>query len=102
MRLDDHNPWRGSPVLSPKDASLLSPQDVRKLVWALRTVRVLTRTFPMNQATTRELSPGPSVIDEDALNQWVLANRFPNSHWCGTARMGTAKDPTAVVDERLR
>ncbi len=41
-------------------------------------------------------------MDEAKLTEWVRKNRYINSHWCGSARMGHADEPTAVVDGRLR
>ena len=41
-------------------------------------------------------------MDETALGEWVRQHRYINSHWCGSAKMGHADEPLAVVDGRLR
>jgi choline dehydrogenase len=67
-------------------------------------VRGLTYVVDLHlQALLSEVEPG--LLDQGQLREWVKANRYPNSHWCGSARMGNPGeegDAGLVVDQRLR
>ena len=49
-----------------------------------------------------ELNPGPDVRTEEEIDAWVAAHGESAYHPCGTARMGRAGDPEAVVDPEGR
>jgi choline dehydrogenase len=42
----------------------------------------------------------PDTADEPAVDRWMLAHLGTSIHLCGTARLGPADDPGAVVDQR--
>jgi choline dehydrogenase len=48
-----------------------------------------------------EVWPGGGMTDDGELGQWVRDEAWGH-HACGTARMGHADDPYAVLDERFR
>ena len=49
-----------------------------------------------------ELNPGPEVRTDPEIDAWVAAHAESAYHPCGTARMGRADDPDAVVDPEGR
>ena len=49
-----------------------------------------------------ELNPGPEVRTDAEIDAWVAAHAESAYHPCGTARMGRADDPDAVVDPEGR
>ena len=49
-----------------------------------------------------ETLPGPEVQTDDELLDFARRNGTTTYHLIGTARMGPASDPMAVVDDRLR
>ncbi len=51
---------------------------------------------------SRELLPGPKLQDDEELARAASEIGTTIFHPVGTAKMGSAQDPTAVVDERLR
>ncbi len=89
-------------VPETEGSGFLSDLDIAKMIWAIRNVRVIARTTPMTQAIQSETLPGEDLVDEGKLREWVKANRYVNSHWCGSCKMAKEGDPTAVVDPHLR
>ena len=75
--------------------------------WAeFRTCIRLTREI-MGQAAfepylDHEIQPGPGCESDDALDGFIRAHVESAYHPCGTARMGRADDPMAVVDPQGR
>lgn len=49
-----------------------------------------------------EIQPGDAVQSDDALDDFIRAHAESAYHPCGTARMGRADDPMAVVDPQCR
>lgn len=50
----------------------------------------------------RELAPGPDAVTDDELIDYISKTHNTVYHPAGTARMGAADDPAAVLDARLR
>ena len=49
-----------------------------------------------------EIQPGAGVQSDDQIDAFIRDNAESAFHPCGTARMGAASDPGAVVDPELR
>ncbi|NEC87437.1 MFS transporter [Streptomyces sp. SID12501] len=81
------------------DLGLLQhPLDVRKMIEAVALGRRLAATAPMRALGLREIAPGPAAASGTELAAYLRAHVKPYPHLCGTAPMGSADDPTAVVD----
>jgi choline dehydrogenase len=79
------------------------PEDLRRLVegvrlaWRIAHQPELARHFERVALLTEE-----SLGSDDALATYVRATVATQFHPCGTARMGPANDPLAVVDQHCR
>ncbi len=88
------------PVIQPN--YLDHPTDQQTLVAGMKFVRALLHRPELQTYLTDETIPGPAVqTDEDMLN-FCRHNGSTGYHLVGTARMGAATDPLAVVDDQLR
>jgi len=88
------------PVINPN--YLADAGDRRVMLAALRLVRRLLATPEMAPFVERETLPGPQAQSDDELLDFARANGSTCYHLIGTARMGPATDPSAVVDDQLR
>ena len=91
---------RAPPRIQPNYLS--TPEDERVAVQSLRLVRRIVAQPPLQRLRPEEVLPGPAVSSDEDL---VLAARQLGTtifHPVGTARMGAAGDPGAVVDETLK
>ena len=77
---------------------LRTEHDRRRLRHAVRTAAELLRAGLGTRVT-----PGGDVLGTDrAVDGWIAAHLDTAQHLCGTAPMGAADDPHAVVDPALR
>jgi len=95
-------------TLNPKDApkiqhNYLSTERDRALsVEGFKLQRRIYDAAPFSEQATEELVPGASVqTDEEILEFW-RSDSMSTYHPVGTAKMGPADDPEAVVDGQLR
>lgn len=93
---DPHAP----PVIAPNYLS--SAEDQHVAVESLRLVRRIVVQPPLAQYRPEEFRPGEEAQSEEELLNAARGLGTTIFHPVGTAKMGVATDPLAVVDERLR
>jgi len=91
---------RASPVIKPNYLSTLA--DRRVAVDSIRLTRRLAAAPALSRYAPRELQPGANLQSDDELARAAGDIGTTIFHPVGTAKMGTAQDRFAVVDERLR
>ena len=102
---------RGSVSLrsaDPKDAPRIlfnymsHPDDWEEFRTAIRLTREIFATKPMAGFVDHEIQPGAKAQSDAALDAVIREHAESAYHPCGTARMGRADDPWAVVDAQTR
>ncbi len=91
------------PFAAPEiDPNYLSTEDDRQVaVDSLRLVRKIVGQKALQRYKPEEFRPGPSLQSDEDLARAAGAIGTTIFHPVGTARMGLADDPMAVVDARL-
>ena len=81
---------------------LSTEHDRTTLITGLRLARKLAATRAMAPFVAGEYRPGPDVTTDDGLLEFAKNTGGTIFHPSGTAKMGPASDPYAVVDAKLR
>jgi choline dehydrogenase len=81
---------------------LATDLDRRTTVAGMRAARAIAATPALSAYVKREIKPGPDATDDAALLEFARNNGATIFHPSCTCRMGSAQDPMAVLDERLR
>ncbi|MHB2167379.1 GMC family oxidoreductase [Alsobacter sp. R-9] len=89
-----------APAISPNYLS--AEEDRRVAADALRIVRRVVAAPALARYRPEEFRPGAHLSGDDELAQAAGDVASTIFHPVGTAKMGVAEDPTAVLDERLR
>jgi choline dehydrogenase len=87
------------PEINPNYLS--DPMDIRVHLGGMRLLRRMLGTPELARYVSTETLPGPDVQTDDELLDFARRNGSTTYHLIGTARMGPATDPSAVVDDRL-
>jgi len=92
------------PLQAPSiQAGYLSAQDDRKLaVDLVRKMRDIAQAQPLSRFIVEEYEPGHAQQSDAEILDWVRRRAGSIFHPVGTCAMGSASDPMAVVDARLR
>jgi choline dehydrogenase len=72
------------------------------LLGGMKLARRLLHSKALSAYFDEEMLPGPGVTTDDQLLDFARSYGASCYHVMGTARMGPASDPTAVVDDELR
>ena len=89
-----------NPIVQPNYMS--HPEDRRLTLAGMRLVRRMLSTPELAPFLEAETLPGPHAQSDDELMDHARQTGVTTYHLIGTARMGPASDPSAVVDDRLR
>ncbi|RVT96863.1 choline dehydrogenase [Rhodovarius crocodyli] len=88
------------PELQPNYLSVDTDRQVH--LAGLKQMRKLLNTPQMSRFLEGEILPGPQVRTDDELLDFARQNGTTTYHLIGSAKMGPATDPMAVVDDNLR
>jgi choline dehydrogenase-like flavoprotein len=88
------------PLIAPRYLS--TDEDRRVAVESLRLARRIVGQAPLARFRPQEFRPGPEVETDEQLLKAAAELATTIFHPVGTAAMGPASDPRAVLDERLR
>jgi len=99
VRATSLNPF-DNPIVQPN--FLTDERDQQVLIGGMKLARRLLRTPALAPYFAEEMLPGPGVTTDDELLDFARSYGASCYHVMGTARMGPASDPTAVVDDELR
>lgn len=97
VALRDANPL-SPPLINPQYLS--EEEDRVFFVAAMKKLRAVLQTRPMDAVIKEEFLPGRTVDSDAAILEYVRATASTCFHPCGTCRMGS--DDLSVVDPRLR
>jgi len=105
------SPSRGSVRLRSADPAappvirfnyMSTAQDWQDFRTCIRLTREIMAQPAMAQWVSHEIQPGDALQEDDALDAFIRDHAESAYHPCGTARMGAATDPDAVVDPEGR
>jgi choline dehydrogenase len=99
VRARSNSPFE-NPLVQPN--YLQDERDQQVLLGGMKLARRLLRTPELARYFVDEALPGPDVIADDELLDFARRYGASCYHVMGTARMGPASDPMAVVDDELR
>ena len=85
------------------DLNLLSdPKDQDAMLRGAKLLRELLSRPELKTGDAEELVPGPSVVTDDDLGDYIAKRLGTAYHPVGSCRMGNPQDSRAVVDPKLR
>lgn len=101
---DTEPPAHGAGDLAIDFAYFTDPDghDERVMLAGAKLARDILAHPELSEWVKGELTPGPSVTDDEALSHYIRTTANTVYHPMGTCGMGAPDDPTAVVDPALR
>ncbi|MBK4215884.1 choline dehydrogenase [Paracoccus caeni] len=78
------------------------PDDWKEFRACVRLTRQIFDQPAFAEYRGDEIQPGPGVESDEQIDAFIREHAESAFHPCGTARMGAADDPDAVVDPELR
>ena len=90
------------PMVQPDlDYQLFSDSyDRQRMRVAVRKALEIAERAPFGDFIVERLNPvDADLVDDDALDNWILRNAYTQHHIAGTCKMGPASDPLAVVSQ---
>ncbi|HEX6401742.1 MAG TPA: GMC oxidoreductase [Pseudonocardiaceae bacterium] len=94
--------FRDRPKVDPRYLTDPDGHDIGVLLAGVRLARRIAAQPPLQAWIRRELVPGAGVVADGELIDCISKTHNTVYHPAGTARMGAAGDPQAVLDPRLR
>lgn len=94
----------GDPMIDPvvQPNYLAHPDDLNVLLKGIRLARSILSASSLKHYCDGETFPGSDVQNDEQLEAFIRRYGVSSYHLNGTAKMGPASDPTAVVDPELR
>ena len=102
---------RGTVTLAsadPREAPVIAfnymtgERDFAEFRHCIRLAREVFAQAPFDPFRGPEMAPGPDAVTDDDLDAFIRQHAESAYHPCGTARMGRADDPLAVIDPEGR
>ena len=78
------------------------PDDWEEFRACVRLTRELFTQPSMQKYAGKEIQPGSALVSDDQIDGFIRQHAESAYHPCGTCKMGSANDPTAVVDETCK
>ncbi len=94
----------GDPAAAPiiRFNYMSDPQDWEEFRACIRLTREIFAQAAMAPHVKHEIQPGVAVQTDDQIDAFIRDHAESAYHPCGTAKMGRADDPMAVVDPECR
>jgi choline dehydrogenase-like flavoprotein len=94
--------FRDRPRVDPRYFTDPEGYDDRIMLTGVRLARTIAEQTPLAAWVGRELAPGPDATTDDELLDYIHKCHNTVYHPAATARMGSLRDPMAVLDPQLR
>jgi len=94
--------FRDRPRVDPRYFTDPEGHDMSVMLAGVRLARRIADQPALQGWIARELAPGPQAVTDEDLADYITKTHNTVYHPAGTAKMGPADDPMAVVDAALR
>lgn len=94
--------FRDRPKVDPRYFTDPDGHDEKVMLAGLKLARKIAEQAPLQEWIGRELAPGPDVVTDEDLIDYIHKTHNTVYHPAGTAKMGSVDDPMAVLDPELK